>query len=64
MGSKYAYNMRVLRGKLLSESKTLCFSESVEFEKVYVRFLINKIFKIVRSLSSIPQNIFFEINIF
>ena len=47
VGSKDAYNMLVLRSKWLSNSEPLYFSELLELEKVYVRFLVNKTFKIV-----------------
>ena len=40
IGSKYACNMLIRRSKWLTNSKALYFSESVEFEKVYVRFLL------------------------
>ena len=41
--------------KWLSNSKALYFLESVEFEKVYVRFFINKVFKIVGSVSKVGK---------
>ena len=41
--------------KWLSNSKALNFFESVEFEKFYVRFLINKTVKIVGSILKVDK---------
>ena len=41
-GSRYTCNMLNRRSKLLSNSKALHFSDLMEFEEFYLRFLINK----------------------